>query len=139
MELWFSRVDPKHHRFRAERPGLDTIDVVLNTRSFLLHDLAHYAVESHARAEQGFYGLLASGLSLDELRNPDSLDPDTLSRLMEIEKTVALLQSGFKHGAVSCSAGDARVLRNLWGAWSKAKQGQALYLRWPDPTPEVVA
>ncbi len=139
MEIWFAPRDPKRHRFVVARTGADTIDVLLETRSLLLHDLAHYAHEVTAGTSDGFYGLLAAGCSLAQLRDPAGLPAEQLAKLMALEKTVALLQSAFKHGAVSCSADDARVLRGLWGAWSKTKQGEALYLRWPDPTPSVVS
>jgi hypothetical protein len=133
MKLWFAPYDLKQHRFIVERANLPRIDVLLETRSMLLHDLAHYAYESKAGLNDGFYGLLAAGFSLEQLREEDGLSKEEFDRLMEIEKLVARLQSTFTKDSTSDD-----VLRSLWGAWRKTKQGQALHLRWPEPIPEVV-
>ena len=70
MQLWFARVDPKTHRMVVERPPYARIEVVLETRSLLVHDFAHWAVETALEAGAGFYGHLAAGRSLEALREP---------------------------------------------------------------------
>jgi hypothetical protein len=138
MEIWFTRIDPKHHRFRVARPGFDPIDATLETRSMLLHDFAHYAVESALEINFGFYGLLAAGASLTELRDPDHLVPGQMEALLGIEQRVALLQTRFKRGDESEASPEWSVLRAVHGAWSKTRQGEALRLRWPGAPPQVV-
>jgi hypothetical protein len=75
--------------------------VELETRSYLLHDFIHYAVEATAQLDQGFYGRLAAGDTLAELNRRDSAAPDQVaaaviepasdSPLGQIEKVTAAL------------------------------------------------
>jgi hypothetical protein len=136
MRVWFTRVDPKTHRLVVERPPHDRIDVSLETRSLLIHDLAHYAVETALGTDAGFYGHLAAGRSLEELREPLA-DAEAQQALMAIERQVAMLQSAFRRGGAGAAEG-ADTLRRLEGAWRKARQGEALTVTWPDPAPAVV-
>ncbi|MGF1467223.1 MAG: hypothetical protein ACFCGT_13935 [Sandaracinaceae bacterium] len=134
MRILISRLDPKTHRFVVERPPHPTIDVRLETRSLLLHDLAHYAVEGHLATEEGFYGRLASGASLEELRG--DLPEEVQDALMMIERRVAMLQTAFKKRRPTADPALQR-LREVWGAWSKIRQGQALELPWPAGPPRL--
>lgn len=139
MKIYVVRVDPKRHRLRIERPGHATVDVILETRSFLLHDFAHYAVESALETSEGFYGHLAAGVSLEALRAPERLGEERLAALMRIERQVAVLQSAFKKGTAAPSTPGVQLLRAVWGAWKKTRQGEALLLCWPGAAPEVVS
>lgn len=46
----------------------------LESRSYLRHDLMHYVVESRAGLRGSFYGSIAAGKSLTEIRPPARLD-----------------------------------------------------------------
>jgi hypothetical protein len=59
LTLRFTRVSPTHHRFEYRRPDGSGETIEMETRSLLLHDLVHYAVESEAGLRGSFYGLLA--------------------------------------------------------------------------------
>jgi hypothetical protein len=56
--LRFTRVSPTHHWFEYIRADGSGEALELETRSFLTHDLLHYAVESEAGLRGSFYGLL---------------------------------------------------------------------------------
>lgn len=90
----FSILDPRTHRLYVERPPYAPIDVALESRSLLLHDFSHFAVECEMRTDAGFYGRVASGWSLEALRG--SLTGDEQEAMMAIERRVALLQSAIK-------------------------------------------
>ena len=137
MQLWFARVDPKTHRMVVERAPHARIEVVLETRSLLVHDFAHWAVETALEAGAGFYGHLAAGLSLEALREPLA-DPEAQAVLMDVERKVAMLQSAFRKGRARDMLG-ADTLRRLDGAWRKTKQGEALTVTWPEPAPAILA
>ncbi len=132
MEIWFTRLDPKTHRFLVRRPPHAPVDARLETRSLLLHDFAHYAVETTLATEAGFYGRLAAGMTLAELRALDDA-----GALMELEGNVARLQSSFRRGTAGAHPAFG-VLRGLDGAWRKARQGEALRLTWPGTQPQLV-
>jgi hypothetical protein len=61
LKIAFTRLDPQRHRVSIVRPDGSAESRDLETRSFLLHDLIHYAVESEAGVRTGFYGALAAG------------------------------------------------------------------------------
>jgi hypothetical protein len=56
-----TRISPTHHRFEAIRPDGTRTTRELETRSFLLHDLVHMAVENEAGLAHSFFGALTRG------------------------------------------------------------------------------
>jgi len=58
LTLRFTRVSATHHRFEYIRADGTGEALELETRSFLIHDLLHFAVESEAGLRGSFYGLL---------------------------------------------------------------------------------
>lgn len=60
-----TRLSPTHHRFAFVRPDGSAASRELETRSLLLHDLVHFAVESEAGLQGGFFGRLAHGFDPD--------------------------------------------------------------------------
>lgn len=91
LDVRFTRLSPTHHRFEAI--GADGAREVreLETRSLLLHDLVHFALESEAGLTHGFYGRLAKGGGYDaELEG---------SEAMAVESVVGPLQGAIK-GAI---------------------------------------
>ena len=67
LTLRFTRLSPIHHRFEYRRPDGSGEAIEMETRSLLLHDLTHYALESEARLRGSFYGLLARIGGYEEL------------------------------------------------------------------------
>lgn len=91
MDILLTRVSESEHRFQIQRADGSSESAVINTRSFLVHDLVHFAVESELGERQAFYGLLASGRSLSEIN--DRENPPSEAALMRIEAWVGPLQS----------------------------------------------
>ena len=58
LTLHFTRLADDLHRFEYIRADGTGEALELETRSFLIHDLLHYAVESEAALRGSFYGLL---------------------------------------------------------------------------------
>lgn len=132
MRIVFRRQSDQHHALTIEVAGR-TESMRCETRSYLLHDLLHYAVESEAALASGFWGALAAGRSLAELAErakavADLAKLDPAARpaggdgdLLMIEKVV-----GVMHGATKgVAAGElfAGVQRygaasgTVWPAW----------------------
>lgn len=136
MEIRLSRHDPRTHRFAVVRAPHPDVDQLLESRSMLLHDLAHYALESAEGVPDAFYGLLAGGWDPDVLREERVGDPAVWASLMEVEARVVRLQSAHRRGsAPDDEAG--RLLGRVTGAWAKVGMGDVLVLGWPDPWVEV--
>ncbi len=115
------REDPRFHRMEVWRDGALTSARRLETRSVLLHDLCHYAVESELQLDHGFFGRLAAGAELDQGEtelvedhvgsDPSNGDPGRLAGAaldplgapipegLRIERLAAILQSGASRGA----------------------------------------
>lgn len=85
-----TKLSDDRHRFAVFTPDGGARERELETRSLLLHDLAHYALELEAGLSGGFYGGLASGGDLDT--SMDSLSAEALV----IERVVAPLTAAFK-------------------------------------------
>jgi hypothetical protein len=67
MRILFTRLTNERHALEIVRDNGTRERVELETKSFLFHDLVHYALESSAGLHGGVWGLLASGTSLAEL------------------------------------------------------------------------
>jgi hypothetical protein len=67
LTLRFTRVSPSHHRFDYRRPDGSGEAIEMETKSLLIHDLLHYAVESEAGLRGSFYGILGKIGGYEEL------------------------------------------------------------------------
>lgn len=67
MKIRLTKLSDLQHRLTVVRGDGTSESADLVSRSFLLHDLIHYAVESTAGLRRSFWGLLASGKTLPEL------------------------------------------------------------------------
>lgn len=152
------------HKISDERHALDVVrddgtreHVECETRSFLQHDLLHYAAESEANVEYGFWGRLAGGTTLAEL-NDKELQGSLYERpdMLVVEQVVGALTGAIRgRSADDVVAGlhqlaDAqsipmpawltpafveavqRRMRALLGQWQATPFGAAMELRWPD-------
>jgi len=146
LTVRFTRLDPTRHRFEAVRADGSREVRELETRSYLIHDLVHFALESEARLVSGFYGALARGAAYDA--------EAASAEAMQVENVVAPLQTAIR-GEVDpaafvarlragrASVGDAapewltealiaRVLerlRQLSGRWRATPFGETMELR----------
>lgn len=90
MQIELSRISNHLHRFAITRADGSQEAATLETRSLLVHDLTHFAVETVARTQGGFYGLLAAGMPLARLNDRDNPPPDPT--LMAVEQVVGPMQ-----------------------------------------------
>jgi hypothetical protein len=94
MLIRFTRLSNERHRLEVVRADGTRESHELETRSTLLHDLAHYAVEVEAGLEESFYGRLAQGLTYAEL----TATPPKTSEAIETERVVVLVQNVHSRG-----------------------------------------
>ena len=85
MEVGFRRVSNDRHTVRIVRDDGSSETVELDTRSFLRHDLAHFAVEVELGLTGGVWGSVAAGGSLsgDGLDGPDMALAERLAGPMQ--------------------------------------------------------
>lgn len=61
MKIRFTKETPTHHAFEIVRDDGTSEKSLLETKSFIPHDLIHLAYESTAGKKESFFGRLASG------------------------------------------------------------------------------
>lgn len=91
MEIAFRKISEQEHRVQIRRTDGSEESILLNSRSFLRHDLAHLAVETQVPLARGYWGSVANGAALSglDIRGPDIMLVEKLSgpvqTLMQIE------------------------------------------------------
>lgn len=142
MEVRFTRLTDEEHAVEVVRDDGSRERVVLDTRSFLRHDLAHWAVEAELGLTGGVWGSVAAGGSLggEGLDGPDMATAESLAGPVQ---TLLRTEAGVDaYGAVLARAGiddpdvAARLherVRRLRGHWQATGYGRSMVLHWPDP------
>lgn len=157
MRISFTKLADDRHRLAIHRDDGSSDAVELETRSLLLHDLVHYAVEAEASIEDGFWGLLSQGWTLSAFSDRTMKDPPSPG-LALAERLVGPMQSlwqgRFEEALYLESAPPeasgivdadfvARVrsrLRALTGHWRATPFGGVMEIAWPaarDPGSEI--
>ena len=155
MRILLRKVSDQRHELAIVRPDGGRESVSCETRSVLLHDFLHFAVEAAAGLTSGFWGSLARGWTLAEMNDrarPPSGDGD--AEMATIERFVGALHGAAKgQAAAGVVAGIERYaaglnepmpawltetfvvavqerLRRLVGAWNATPYGETLELDW---------
>jgi hypothetical protein len=97
MLIRLTRLTNDRHRLELVRDDGTREARELETRSALLHDLVHYAVETEAGLGASFYGQLAGGKTYEALTAEPSRDAEAL----QTEAVVARIQGLAKNDAWS--------------------------------------
>lgn len=153
MLIRFRKISDDRHELSIVRPDGGCETVACETRSYLMHDLLHYAVEAEAGIDDGFWGTLARGETLARMN--DRQHPPAGDGLGRVETVVGALHGATKGaGAAALYAGirdyavnlgidlpawldepfvEAVVarMRALRGRWRATRFGEALELPWP--------
>jgi hypothetical protein len=155
VRIELRRISEQRHELAIVRADGGRESVGCETRSVLVHDFIHYAVEAEAGLDGGFWGSLARGRTLAEMndrtRVPDGPDAHEMAT---IERFVGALHGASKGvapaelvaGIQRYAAGmneplpawltEALVvnvqerLRRLMGAWKATPHGGTLALDW---------
>jgi hypothetical protein len=154
MRISFVKQSDDEHVLEIAREDGRRERVVCETRSYLLHDLLHFAVETEGGLTGGFWGQLARGTTLAEMNARNGpLGPES-AELAAIEKLVGALHGATKgRSAEELVAGMRRFaealdgtlpdwlterfvsgvqerLRRLRGHWNATAYGQSMDLTW---------
>jgi len=156
MRIMFQRISDDRHLLAIVREDGSREQVECETRSYLVHDLLHYAVETEAGLDGGFWGNLAKGATLAALNDRSGRPmsaPD--SELGQIEPIVGALTGTLKGGAAAEVVAGVRAylqataaaqpawlseafvaavqerMRRLLGHWRATGHGGSMELAWP--------
>jgi hypothetical protein len=137
VRIEFTGLTPKTHRFAVLRDDGSVDAVQLETRSLLVHDLTHYAVEKVLGMQDAFYGRLARGVTLAQLSDTSAPWPEG-SELALAETIVGPMQS-FLGGRLARERlpewrfidAVSREFRSAFGKWNGTAWGSPCRLVWP--------
>jgi hypothetical protein len=156
VRILMQKLSDERHVLQIVREDGRTEQVECETRSYLQHDLLHYAVEAEARLEQGFWGNLAKGKTLAQMndRTGTAMQAEG-TQMLAIERVVGALSAipkgvsatvvftAFRDSARSAgvaipewltldlaSAVQERM-RRLLGHWKATPYGASMELSWP--------
>lgn len=154
MRIAFWKLSNERHALEISDGNGRCERVECETRSLFLHDLLHYAVESEAGTQAGFWGSLARGRTLAEL-NDRTRPFDDSAELAAVEQVVGALHgttkgvppdelvAGIQRFAFALNASlpawltvelvtrvEARM-RRLRGHWNATPFGAKMELDWP--------
>ena len=116
LKLSIKRISPTHHTLRYVREDGSGEEKAFESKSTLLHDFMHLAIESEAQLMHGFFGLLTQGYSYDELAGKaPSQYPE--EEAMNVEMVVGPFSAITKGKATATQLIEG--LGNLFGAHGK--------------------
>lgn len=143
MKVAFTKVSDERHTVRVERVDGSTEEVELDSRSFLRHDLAHFAVESELGLVAGVLGSVARGGSLSgsDLDGADMALAETVSgpmqTMMRTGADATQIHEVLTRVAPSVASMDLAErlherFRSLTGRWSATAYGSEMSLDWAE-------
>ena len=157
LTLGFTRISPTRHRFEYRRADGTGEAIEMETASFLVHDLLHFAVESEARLRGSFYGLLGRIGGYEELAvaggaalggeiaitervvgaltgalRDDGLDADAF--VIQVAEYLDLFDERAPRWFTPAFIAAARErMRQLMGRWKATPFGETMELEFPSP------
>ena len=143
MRIAFTKISDERHAVTITRADGTSESVEVDTREYLRHDLAHFAIESELPISKGFWGCVASGASLsgegvggkeaalaESLAGPiqtlfrTDAGPDAYAELLrEVSETT---------GSQDLAARVHERIRRLRGHWKATPCGGQMELVWPE-------
>ena len=99
MRISLTRISPTHHTFAYVRDDGTGESIDMDTKTFLVHDLIHFAVETEANLKDSFYGLLNTSGSYASLSG-EGLKTAEGTEVLHTERVVGVL-TGIAKGDVT--------------------------------------
>jgi len=155
MRILLRKISDQQHELAIVRDSSARESVVCETRSYLGHDLIHYAVEAEAGIEGGFWGSLARGRTLAEMNDRARMAPGSdTAEIATVEQVVGVLSGAAKGQSTaevvsmveryaaatndpvpawlteSFVAAVQERMRGLLGAWKATPYGGTMTLDW---------
>lgn len=141
MEIRFTKISDEIHGLSIIRTDGSTQSLELDSRSFLRHDLAHFAAEIEFGVQDGFWGLVADGSSLagDEFEGTNIMFAETIAgpvqTLMRSEastETIFEVLQRVVPNHITSEIAEAihERLRTLRGHWQATAYGESMVLDW---------
>ena len=142
MKILITKLSDEEHKLRVERGDGSADEAVLNSRSFLRHDLAHLAVELEVPLKGGFWGSVAGGNQLDgsdfgaDIGVAEKLS-GPVQTLMRTEADVDSYEKVLQYHVPQLASRDmaqriCERIRQLRGHWKATPFGATMELEWQE-------
>jgi len=125
MEIQFQKISNDQHRLTIERADGSLETSVLETKSLLLHDFIHLAVELEAGLKESFWGLVAAGNSFLALAGKDEMKSGLIDRT---EVGVTEFVVGAITGALQRSVPPVELIEGMKNFFAASNQTLPAYL-----------
>ena len=143
MHILIRKISDDRHTVEIERVDGTSDRVELDSRSFLRHDLAHYAVELEIPIYRGYWGSVCAGASLasDEIAGPDAMLAERLAgpvqTLMRVDADVGEYFTTLERvipdlASTSLAERLHERIRQLRGLWKSTHYSESMKLEWPE-------
>lgn len=94
MKIEFTKLNTSNHELKIVRSDNTSEHTLLDTKTYLLHDICHFYVEKELKTLDGFWGMLSQGYKMEQLFG--KANPLT-EKLRTIECIVGGTQSVFSN------------------------------------------
>lgn len=147
MRIVFAKISDERHSVTVTRADGTSERVEVDTRGYLRHDLAHFAIELELPIRKGFWGCVASGASLagEGVAGRDAQLAESLAGPIQTLFRVDADRAAYVELLASVAAASGspdlptRVherIRQLRGRWKATPYGGEMTLDWPEePNP----
>jgi len=116
LTLTLTRVSPTHHRLEYVRADGTGEAADIESKNFLFHDFVHFALETEAHLDGGFFGLLSHGHTYAELSAKTPSEHETTEATLA-ERAVGIMTGVIKKTATPEEA--MAAFKNLQDAYGK--------------------
>jgi len=142
MDILITKISDQQHSLRICRLDNSAEEAILNSRSFLRHDLAHLAVEMEVPLTRGYWGSVATGASLSgmDIRGQEIVIAEALSgplqTLMRMEADIDEYSDILQRIQPELATEDLATriwsrARQLQGHWKATWFGGEMAIHWP--------
>lgn len=143
VRITFTKISAERHAVSITRADGTAERLEVDTREFLRHDLAHYAIESELPIRRGFWGSVASGASLagDGVTGSDAQLAETLAGPIQTLFRIDAGPDAYLDvlnrlapmiGTQNLAARVHERVRQLRGLWKATPFGGQMELTWPE-------
>lgn len=119
MKISFTKQSLTEHILDIQRDDGSIENIVLETKSFMPHDLIHYVLEKEGNLNNSFWGLIKNGKKLEDFNSKEKIQNEILSNseLKDTEMIVGFLTGYFSNDINEEKAQE--TLKNIFSAYNK--------------------
>jgi hypothetical protein len=129
MRIQLRKLSDPRHRLEITRADGSHDSVELDSKSFVVHDFLHYAIETEAGLKQSFWGQLAAGTTFAELAQIAEDRPvEMMVHMLDTEDAVTEAVVGVMTGAIQNNTSPEAIIAGLQNLFEAEGRGVPSWL-----------